>query len=402
MRDSWAEVTLGDVADINPDNTDQLRDNDEITYIDLSSVSLAAGISADLFRGSYRTAPGRARRIVRKDDVLISTVRPYLKGFSMVPQYLDGAVASTGFCVLRAKRKQILPGLIWAVAGTDQFVENLMSKATGSSYPAVRPSDVAAHPIALPPLAEQTRIVDVMSSVDDYIAALQQQADDARAARNAVLHELLTAGGDDWSAKNLGETLDISRGGSPRPIQEFITDREDGVNWVKIGDASNSSKYIYETKEKIKLAGVEKSRKVTSGDFILSNSMSFGRPYIMRCDGCIHDGWLLLSNVAAHFNEDFLYNLLMSDHVQKQFNSLAAGSGVRNLNIEAVKEVVVSIPPLSAQQEIASIANTLDEFVWALEATVQKAKRMRQSVLAALLSGEHEIPDTYDRLLGAA
>ena len=192
MRDSWAQVTLGDVADINPDNTDQLRDNDEITYIDLSSVSSAAGISADLFRGSYRTAPGRARRIVRKDDVLISTVRPYLKGFSMVPQYLDGAVASTGFCVLRAKRKHILPGLIWAVVGTDQFVENLMSKATGSSYPAVRPSDVAAHPIALPPLTEQTRIVGIVTAMDDVVSSTEQAVRVAQELRSGLLSGLLS------------------------------------------------------------------------------------------------------------------------------------------------------------------------------------------------------------------
>jgi type I restriction enzyme S subunit len=293
----------------------------------------------------------------------------------------------------------VLPGYfyLWLNSKLD-----LSTVVAGTGQPYVQRPSLNATKVALPPLSDQKRIVDLISSVDDYIAALQQQGDNARSARNAVLHELLSAGGDDWTEKNLGETLDISRGGSPRPIQEFITNREDGVNWVKIGDASNSSKYIYETKEKIKPAGVEKSRKVTSGDFILSNSMSFGRPYIMRCDGCIHDGWLLLGNVATHFNEDFLYNLLMSDHVQKQFNSLAAGSGVRNLNIEAVKGVVVPLPPLSAQQEIASIANTLDEFVWALEATVHDAKRMRQSVLAALLSGEHQVPDTYDRLLGAA
>ena len=319
----------------------------------------------------------------------------------LVDKATAGSLFSTGFCFLTPTLK-VDPKFLFYLIASKPFQEEKDSLTGDGIMGGIRNTDVSQINVLIPSIPEQMRIVDVMSAVDAYIAALQQQVADARAARNAVLHELLTDGGEDWSEKNLGATLDISRGGSPRPIQEFITDREDGVNWVKIGDASNSSKYIYKTKEKIKPAGVEKSRKVKSGDFILSNSMSFGRPYIMRCDGCIHDGWLLLSNVANHFDEDFLYNLLMSDHVQKQFNSLAAGSGVRNLNIEAVKGVVVSLPPLSAQQEIASLANTLDEFVWALEATVQNAKRMRQSVLAALLSGDHEIPETYDRLLGAA
>jgi len=190
--DDWSEMTLGDVTDINPENTDQLRDSDEITYIDLSSVSFSAGISADLFHGSYRTAPGRARRIVRKDDVLISTVRPYLKGFSVIPQYLDGAVASTGFCVLRAKDTQILPGLVWAIVSTDQFVENLMSKATGSSYPAVRPKDVAAHPIALPPLSNQKRIVGIVSAMDEVVSLTEQAVIDAHNLHSGLLSNLLS------------------------------------------------------------------------------------------------------------------------------------------------------------------------------------------------------------------
>ena len=139
-----------------------------------------------------------------------------------------------------------------------------------------------------------------------------------------------------------------------------------------------------------------------AGDFILSNSMSFGRPYIMRTDGCIHDGWLLFSKVEKYFDEDFLYNLLMSDLVQKQFDSLAAGSGVRNLNIEVAKEVVIPLPPLKVQREIAVVANGLDEFILAVEQTLVDARNLRSGLLSDLLSGEHEIPASYDSLLGAA
>ena len=115
---------------------------------------------------------------------------------------------------------------------------------------------------------------------------------------------------DGVELKPFGEMATIVRGASPRPIKNFITTRADGVNWIKIGDVKPGSKYITDTAEKITLAGAKKSRLVKEGDFILSNSMSFGRPYIMKIEGCIHDGWLAISNFKRYFIADFLYHLL--------------------------------------------------------------------------------------------
>lgn len=158
-----------------------------------------------------------------------------------------------------------------------------------------------------------------------------------------------------WKTKPLGELCDIARGGSPRPIQAFLTNAPDGINWVKISDATASGKYIYSTAEKIKPAGASRSRVVYDGDFLLSNSMSFGRPYIMRTTGCIHDGWLVLSNYQDSFSQDFLYYLLGSPQVFAQFDRLAAGSTVRNLNIDLASRVVVPIPPTEEQRRIVAI-----------------------------------------------
>ena len=254
----------------------------------------------------------------------------------------------------------------------------------------------------IPPLLEQKRIVDLISSVDSYIGALQQQMTSVRSASNAQLEKIVSDFTDDWVEVSLGDVLEISRGGSPRPIQDYLTESKDGVNWVKIADATRSEKYIYSTLQRIKKGGVSRSREVFSGDFILSNSMSFGRPYIMRIDGCIHDGWLLLSKVSNNFDEDFLYNLLNSDYVQRQFESLAAGSGVRNLNIEVVKKVKVRIPAIESQKQLASVINEFDEFILKLNAQLDSATQLRNSVLSDLLSGNHEIPTSYDKVMGAA
>ena len=158
-----------------------------------------------------------------------------------------------------------------------------------------------------------------------------------------------------WQVKTLGESCFIARGGSPRPIQEFLTNDADGVNWIKISDATASDKFIFKTKEKIKPSGISRSRLVKEGDFILSNSMSFGRPYVMKTSGCIHDGWLVLSEYEKYFDQGFLYHLLGSPVVFEQFNNLAAGSTVRNLNIELASRVVLPVPPIEQQQRLVFI-----------------------------------------------
>ena len=131
--------------------------------------------------------------------------------------------------------------------------------------------------------------------------------------------ELLFEIPDSWEWVRLGTVLEIARGGSPRPIQQYLTTEPDGINWIKIGDTDKGGKYIYKTKEKIRPEGVAKSRMVHSGDFLLTNSMSFGRPYILKSDGCIHDGWLVLSNRFECYSVDFLYYILSSPFAYYQF-----------------------------------------------------------------------------------
>ncbi|MER9941463.1 restriction endonuclease subunit S [Mesorhizobium sp. M0092] len=162
-----------------------------------------------------------------------------------------------------------------------------------------------------------------------------------------------------WATASLGDLCEIARGGSPRPIKDYLTSDPNGINWVKIGDATASTKYIFETREKIRPEGLKKSRLVKNGDFLLSNSMSFGRPYIMRTTGCIHDGWLVLRDRAETFDQDYLYHFLGSASAYQQFDRLAAGTTVRNLNSDLVKDVEVLLPPIAEQTRIASKIDSL-------------------------------------------
>ena len=183
----------------------------------------------------------------------------------------------------------------------------------------------------------------------------------------------------------LEQVFDINRGGSPRPIHHFITDREDGVNWIKIGDTKNDDKYIHKTSEKIISEGAKYSRKVEVDDFILSNSMSFGRPYIMKIEGYIHDGWLLFKPKINEFNADYFHSILSSKLIYQLFRKATIGGVVENLNIGLVKKVCIPVPPLSKQKEIADYITGIRQQVQQLKAKTEKelvqANREIESIL---------------------
>ncbi len=187
-----------------------------------------------------------------------------------------------------------------------------------------------------------------------------------------------------WNWVRLGEVFQIERGGSPRPIDDYFTNQPDGLNWIKIGDATETTKYIYATKQKIKPEGARHSRMVYPGDFILSNSMSFGRPYIMQTTGCIHDGWLLLRDLTNKINKDYLYYTLGSDLVNRQFLSFAAGTTVKNLNIEVVKKVEIPLPPPEEQEKIATLFKSVEKVVEQWDTQTKILKELRESLIKDL------------------
>ena len=157
-----------------------------------------------------------------------------------------------------------------------------------------------------------------------------------------------------WEWCKLGAINEIARGGSPRPIKDYLTNDPVGINWIKIGDTTKDGKYIDAVKEKIRPEGVKKSRMVHKGDFLLTNSMSFGRPYILNVDGCIHDGWLVISPIGKAYTPDFLYYLLSSSFAFGQFTKVASGGVVTNLNSDKVAETIFPLPPYSEQKRIVA------------------------------------------------
>lgn len=199
----------------------------------------------------------------------------------------------------------------------------------------------------------------------------------------------------EWNEKTFIEFMKIKRGASPRPIESYLTSSTDCVNWIKIGDAPRYGKYIISTAERITPKGALHSVRVYPGDFILSNSMSFGRPYILNIDGCIHDGWLRLYDFQSEATDEFLYYLLSSSYVQRQYESFAAGSGVQNLNKEVVKKVNVVLPSIPEQEEIARTLSLFDTYIGDLAELIEKKKGIRDGALEDLISGRTRL-EGYD------
>ena len=187
--------------------------------------------------------------------------------------------------------------------------------------------------------------------------------------------------GGEWEVKKFGACVLIQRGGSPRPIENFITNDENGINWIKIGDVSTASRYITKTKQKIIKEGEKHSRNIYKGDLILSNSMSFGRPYIMEIDGCIHDGWLLIRDEKKMFSLEYLLQLLSSDYMINQYKALAAGGVVINLNSELVQSTNVFIPDIKEQTKIGNYFQNLDKLIEQKEKKHQKLGQLKKAML---------------------
>lgn len=189
-----------------------------------------------------------------------------------------------------------------------------------------------------------------------------------------------------WEQRKFSELVIIERGGSPRPIEAYITDDANGLNWVKIGDAPELGRYITKTAEKIRPEGLAKTRKVHPGDLILSNSMSFGRPYIMAVDGCIHDGWLLIRDTEKRFDPQYLCHMLGTSQMLDQYRMFAAGSTVNNLNKELVGSACVPIPRKEEQQLVGSYFDALDSFITLHQRKLKLLKILRKQCSIKCLS----------------
>ena len=305
-----------------------------------------------------------AKQKIRRNDVVIAASSGSLDVVGKAARALDDYEGGFGaFCKVLRPGPDVDPAYFAHFFRTQQYRHRVSALAAGVNINNLRNEHLDEIQIPIPALREQRRLAEIL----DATQALRAKRRAALAQLDTLTQSIfLDMFGDPatnpkgWPTSALEDLFEISRGGSPRPIDDYITESPDGVNWIMIGDAPEGSKYITATKKKIKPEGEKRSRSVNPGDFLLTNSMSFGRPYIMRTSGCIHDGWLVLSPRKSNVVPDYFYSLLGSRALYTEFSRRAPGATVKNLNIGLVRSVVVPVPPEAKQREYADRVSAIE------------------------------------------
>ena len=341
--------------------------------------------------------------IVKNSDILVSKDGTIGK-VAIVSNIPYPTTLNSGVFVIRTKNDDISQEGLGLAFKSPYFMDFIKRLTAGSTIVHLYQKDIVKFKFPMPTKQEQHHISSALTSLDNLISSLDKLIEKKKNIKQGAMQQLLTGKKrlkgftEPWVERKLGDYAVIQRGGSPRPIEAYLTNRQDGVNWIKIGDVRPNDKYIKQTEEKIIKEGVIHSRPVHKGDFILSNSMSFGRPYILDIDGCIHDGWLVIKDYGECFDMNFLYYVLSSEMVFKQYASMAAGSSVKNLNKEKVENVLLCTPlSLAEQKSIASILTRVDNEITALEAKKAKYEKIKQGMMQQLLTGKIRLIETLHK-----
>lgn len=386
----WEEKTLSDISDfINEKiSLNKLTLNNYISTENLLQDFSGVAISSKL--PDVKTVTH-----FKKNDILISNIRPYLK--KVWSATFDGG-ASNDVIVVRAKENTNNNFLTY-VLKNEKFISYIMEGAKGVKMPRGDISLIKKYPLSISPKPkEQQKIADCLSSLDNLITAQSKKVGALKEHKKGLMQQLFPQDGEKvpklrfpefknapkWEEKTLGGISQILRGGSPRPIESYLTTNADGLNWLKIGDINKDSKYVVQTQEKVLPTALSKTREVNPGDLILSNSMSFGRPYILKIKACIHDGWIAITKIDKKFDRDYLYYFISSDASQTYFLNNAAGAAVLNLNAEIIKLLPIFAPKIDEQQKIADCLSSIDELITSSAKKVDILKEHKKGLMQKL------------------
>ena len=393
MKKGWEYKKLNNICF-------SIEDGDWIESKDQSPNGIRLIQTGNIGNGGYKDKQESAKYIseetfkrlhcteIFEGDILVSRLPDPVGRACILPYLGCRCITAVDCSILKIKKDLVCDAWITYYMQSQAYFSIIKAQCTGSTRLRITRKKLAEILIPVPSLSEQHSIVDYLDSAFAKIDAMKANAEkalnEAKALFQASLKEMLEPK-EGWEEKRIDEVCSIARGGSPRPIKDYITNSPDGLNWIKIGDTDMGGKYIYSTKEKIKPEGLKKSRWVEVDEFLLSNSMSFGRPYILKTNGCIHDGWLVLRDYQQYLNIDFFYYVLSSENVQKQFRTKAQGSTVSNLNTDRVASVTLSVPPFTEQQSIVTTLDSLKSKVDSLQAYYEKISQECDALKQAIL-----------------
>ena len=397
---AWEQRKLGDVADIKTGPFGTLLHAED--YVDdgipiVTTEHFKTGVLPKDKEGIPQVSEEDAKRLeqyrAKEGDILFSRVGS-VDANAQVFAGQDGWLFSGRVLRARPDLTLVSSAYLHYELETEEVKSSVISRAVGGTMASINTEILFQTPIFIPAkMTEQNKIGSTCARLDSLITLHQRKYDKLVVFKKSMLEKMFPKDGesvpeirfagftDPWEQRKLGELVVIERGGSPRPIDEYITDDTNGLNWVKIGDAPSLGRYISKTSEKIKPEGLSKTRQVHPGDLILSNSMSFGRPYIMAIEGCIHDGWLLIRDEPKSFDPMYLCHMLGTPKMLNQYRMLASGSTVNNLNKELVSNASILMPCKSEQKVIGQFFNHLDDLITLHQRKLELLRNIKKSLL---------------------
>ena len=306
----------------------------------------------------------------------------------------DGKFAFAGFLVkFSLDASKVNPRFVKYYAQSRAYWDWVASFKTGSTRGNINAKTYAQMPIPLPERSAQNSIVALCDCISDKIRVNAQLngylAELAQTIYNDWFRDFGHWGGQmpsHWETGVLGDYVTVKRGGSPRPIQEYLSD--EGLRWLKIADVSGiSGPYILEIKEHIKEEGLRKTVHLEPGSLVLSNSATPGIPKILSIDTCIHDGWLYFPQ--SQFTNEWLYCYFLN--VRQELVRMANGSVFQNLKTDIVKNFEVIRPDdetlASFQEMVAPLFNLMES----CQKENKQLADLRDTLLPKLMSGEIDV-----------
>lgn len=399
----WEFESIGNLVEVNAESRNPMRDNpnNEFWYIDIESIEGDSGIIRRAKRIIGKNAPSRARRVIHENDVIMSTVRPYLKAFALVPREYENQICSTGFAVFTSGKK-LIPHYLLQTLFSNIVLSQCNKAMMGGQYPALNESQVMSIKIPLPPLPEQKKIAAVLSTVDDSI----QKADEAVASteklKKGLMQELLTKGighkkfkdteigriPEEWEAVRLGDVTKVIVGfvGS---ISRHYTDRDNGVpllsttNITEHGIRLHSIRYV--TKEFSK-----KNRKseVKAGDIIIARHGASGSAAEIpkEMEGAQSLNVVIVRN-SKGFESKYLQYLFNLQQTRKRLMGWKSGAVHGVVNTRVIANVKVALPTLFEQQKLTEILSTVDRKLELQRAYKERFVRIKKGLMNELLTG---------------
>jgi type I restriction enzyme S subunit len=320
---------------------------------------------------------------VKIDDIFINITGDSVARVCKIPPRFIPARVNQHVAILRSESNKLNSDFLkYSLISMKEYLFAISE--IGGTRRAITKGMLESLPILLPPLAEQKAIAGVLSALDDKIDLLHRQNKTLEAMAEALFRQWFVEEADEtWEEGKLGDLVEVRRGGSPRPIQDYLSDS--GLHWLKISDVTGlNSPFIFEIKEFIKIEGLKKTVLLQKGSLVVSNSATPGIPKILAIKSCIHDGWLYFPK--SELSNEFLYFFFLM--IKKELVSQGNGSIFTNLKTDLVREFKLKLPPKFARDSFDTIVKPYFEKQYSNAVQIRSLEKLRDTLLPKLMSGE--------------